>query len=140
MAAYLRNAPPAYECKPMTGALPSLSHPFPSRCSFDPRLAQRHDGERGRARHAQPRAVYPQSIKDDRQHEYQQRRQLPAAGHGIARFCDPVATIYPTRRARTCALSRVHSSLLHPRLRQPRYNRIFQASSVHRNSKDRTCK
>ena len=90
LAAYLRNAPPAYECKPMTGALPSLSHPFPSRCSFDPRLAQRHDGERGRARHAQPRAVYPQSIKDDRQHEYQQRRQLPAAGHGIARFCNPL--------------------------------------------------
>lgn len=110
MAAYLRNAPPAYECD--RAALPSLSH-------FRPAVPSPIPGTRRvcpRSRHAQPAAVYPQSIKDDRQHEYQQRQQLPVAGHppthlGIARFCQ----IYPTwcthvRRFAVIA----NTSLLHP--------------------------
>lgn len=75
MAAYLRNAPPAYECD--RGALPSLSHFRPAAPSPIPETRRVCP----RSRHAQPAAVYPQSIKDDRQHEYQQRQQLPVAGH-----------------------------------------------------------
>lgn len=112
MAAYLRNAPPAYECNHDRGALPPLSHFRPGVPSIP---ASRRDIQEGEGvdvsvqTRNQPAAVYPQSIKDDCQREYQQRQLSPwldtqPPTSGSRHFASTRCEIYPTSctYARAC--------------------------------------
>lgn len=138
MAAYLRNAPPAYECNHDRGALPPLSHFRPGVPSIP---ASRRDIQEGEGvdvsvqTRNQPAAVYPQSIKDDCQREYQQRQLSPwldtqPPTSGSRHFASTRCEIYPT----SCTHVRIiHSRRYRLQSRQARIVQsgwIFQVSSV----------
>ena len=121
--AYLRNAPPAYECNHR----PSASAPFPF--FLPPDVARVHARHKGRQqpharthartcvqRHAAGRAVYPQSIKAGCQHEYQRRGSL--AGQ---------QTCPPPRRGYSACTARQGCEYNPPPPSPPPWNRVVAA-------------